>query len=86
MALCLAVTLILAGALPWAAESFTIEEARGSLTDNDTTLKMDSVVHEDIGSIPPELGSLTSLTFIDLSGFLGLVGHIPPELGNLAGS
>ena len=37
------------------------------------------------GTIPPELGDLTNLERLDLSGFLGyqLTGIIPPELGNL---
>ncbi len=36
-----------------------------------------------VGSIPPELANLTSLTVLDL-GFNGLGGSIPPETGNLA--
>ena len=35
------------------------------------------------GEIPPELGSLISLTWLDLGGNQ-LTGEIPPELGNLA--
>ena len=36
------------------------------------------------GEIPPELGDLTALTYLDLSGNEnGLKGEIPPELGNL---
>ena len=35
------------------------------------------------GAIPPELGSLASLQYLDL-GYNGLSGAIPPELGSLA--
>ena len=34
------------------------------------------------GSIPPELGNLENLEYLDLMS-LGLTGAIPPELGNL---
>jgi Leucine-rich repeat (LRR) protein len=34
------------------------------------------------GSIPPEIGNLTNLTWLDL-GNNGLTGSIPPEIGNL---
>jgi len=35
------------------------------------------------GVIPPEMGLLTNLSFIQMSG-LNLSGPIPPELGNLS--
>ena len=35
------------------------------------------------GTIPPELGTLTNLTTLDLGYGGGLSGEIPPELGNL---
>ena len=35
------------------------------------------------GPIPPEIGNLTHLTTLDLSGNIGLSGPIPPEFGNL---
>ena len=34
------------------------------------------------GPIPPEIGNLTNLTYLDLS-FCQLTGSIPPEIGNL---
>ncbi len=42
------------------------------------------VSHGLRGPIPPELGSLTGLTSLNLRGN-ALAGSIPPELGNLAG-
>ena len=41
-----------------------------------------SIVHGLSGTIPPELGNLTSLTDLDL-GYNHLAGPIPPELRNL---
>jgi Leucine-rich repeat (LRR) protein len=80
----IAMTLILAGAVPWPAKSFTVEEARvqGYLNGNGTVLETRPPFKPLNGSIPPQLGSLTNLTYIDLPGN-DLTGPIPPELGNL---
>ena len=36
------------------------------------------------GSLPPELGTLSGLRWLEAAGNSGLTGPIPPELGNLA--
>ena len=56
-------------------EGVTID-SNGRVTDLDISKNQLS------GKIPPELGSLASLTLLNL-GFNELSGEIPPELGNL---
>lgn len=45
-------------------------------------VRLDLHLYGVSGRIPPEIGNLTQLTFLDLSGGL-LSGSIPPEIGNL---
>ena len=48
---------------------------------NDQGRVQELYIQAFLGSIPPEIGSLTGLTSLEI--FSGLVGPLPPEIGNL---
>ena len=55
----------------------------GVITDGEgRVIELSLSENELIGAIPPELGKLTELEWLDLADNL-LIGPIPPELGNL---
>ena len=61
-----------------------ISDWRGVITDADgRVIRLLLRLNYLTGEIPPELGNLANLVYLDLSGS-GLTGKIPPELGNLA--
>ena len=55
----------------------------GITLSNDRVSRFTMYTHGLAGSIPPELGNLTGLTYLRFS-FNSLTGSIPPELGNLS--
>ena len=72
------------GALNWSAD-IPFEDWDGVTVDG-TPLRVSELLlvgHELNGNVPPELGSLSGLTVLDLGGNKSLTGSIPPELGNL---
>ena len=68
--------------MDWPGVTVNGEPLRVRALINTTSLSYYYFVRLD-GQIPPEIGSLTALERLELSG-TGLNGRIPPELGNLA--
>ena len=54
----------------------------GKVYSVEDTTSLDLNWNELTGSIPPEIGNLTNLTYLSLSS-IGFTGSIPPEIGNL---
>ena len=66
---------------PSICDGLTEVELWGVDYDIATTDTLD-LSHQELGSIPPEIGCLTNLTTLYLSSNQ-LTGEIPPEIGNL---
>ena len=68
----------------WLNDAKPLSEWHGVTTDADGRVTELSLSRNGLeGAIPPHLGDLTNLEFLDLDGNY-LVGHIPSELGGLA--
>ncbi|GAQ81338.1 hypothetical protein KFL_000780010 [Klebsormidium nitens] len=63
--------------------TFTIEEVQGAVRGTVLDLRGGAFRYRLRGSIPPALGSLSNLTYLDLSNNV-LDGMVPPELGQLS--
>jgi len=67
---------------PSICDGLTEVELWGEYYDIATTDSLNLHTQEHTGSIPPEIGCLTNLTYLRLVGNQ-LTGSIPPEIGNL---
>ena len=66
---------------PSLCDGLTEVELWGEWYDIENTTDI-SLFNQELGSIPPEIGCLTNLTWLDLE-FNQLTGEIPSEIGNL---